>query len=81
MTQPNCDQIDAFVTVFNYLGLKVKGVVDDLLGDGFQQQASSSWWKSVDQFTMNVGDPQEGFLVLKLRFLRFIKKRLKSKLS
>ncbi|KAG6433141.1 hypothetical protein SASPL_104749 [Salvia splendens] len=54
--EPNVNQIDALVAAW-LLGSEGQGVADVLFGDyGFSGKLARTWFKSVDQLPMNVGD-------------------------
>lgn len=54
--QPYLDQIDALVAAW-LPGTEGEGVADVLFGDyGFSGKLPHTWFKSVDQLPMNVGD-------------------------
>lgn len=54
--QPYIDLIDAFVAAW-LPGTEGQGVADVLYGDyGFTGKLARTWFKSVDQLPMNVGD-------------------------
>ncbi|KAL6527885.1 hypothetical protein OROMI_029696 [Orobanche minor] len=55
--QPDLAQIDALVAAW-LPGTEGQGVADVLFGDyGFTGKLARTWFKSVDQLPMNVGDP------------------------
>ncbi|KAL0369456.1 UNVERIFIED_CONTAM: Beta-glucosidase BoGH3B [Sesamum angustifolium] len=55
--EPYLDQIDALVAAW-LPGTEGQGVADVLFGDyGFTGKLARSWFKTVDQLPMNVGDP------------------------
>ncbi|KAK6787941.1 hypothetical protein RDI58_016466 [Solanum bulbocastanum] len=55
--EPYVDKIDALVAAW-LPGTEGKGVADVLFGDyGFTGKLARTWFKSVDQLPMNVGDP------------------------
>lgn len=55
--KPYVDMMDAFVAAW-LPGTEGRGVADVLFGDyGFSGKLSRTWFKSVDQLPMNVGDP------------------------
>ncbi|XP_071910837.1 uncharacterized protein [Coffea arabica] len=55
--QPYLDQIDALVAAW-LPGTEGQGVADVLFGDyGFSGKLPRTWFKTVDQLPMNVGDP------------------------
>ncbi|KAJ0784513.1 putative glucan 1,3-beta-glucosidase [Helianthus annuus] len=57
VVQPFIDTIDALVAAW-LPGTEGQGVVDVLFGDyGFTGKLARTWFKSVDQLPMNVGDP------------------------
>ncbi|KAI7747350.1 LOW QUALITY PROTEIN: hypothetical protein M8C21_007983 [Ambrosia artemisiifolia] len=57
VVQPFIDTIDAFVAAW-LPGTEGQGVTDVLFGDyGFTGKLARTWFKSVDQLPMNVGDP------------------------
>ncbi|XP_071705657.1 uncharacterized protein [Rutidosis leptorrhynchoides] len=57
VVQPYVDTIDALVAAW-LPGTEGQGVTDVLFGDyGFTGKLARTWFKSVDQLPMNVGDP------------------------
>nr|XP_043609108.1 beta-glucosidase BoGH3B-like [Erigeron canadensis] len=57
VVQPFVDTIDALVAAW-LPGTEGKGITDVLFGDyGFTGKLARTWFKSVDQLPMNVGDP------------------------
>lgn len=55
--QPYLEKIDALVAAW-LPGTEGQGVVDNLFGDyGFTGKLARTWFKTVDQLPMNVGDP------------------------
>ncbi|XP_057959436.1 uncharacterized protein LOC131151936 isoform X2 [Malania oleifera] len=55
--QPYIDRIDAIVAAW-LPGTEGQGIADVLFGDyGFTGKLSRTWFKTVDQLPMNVGDP------------------------
>ncbi|XP_076890164.1 uncharacterized protein LOC143541153 [Bidens hawaiensis] len=57
VVQPNVETIDALVAAW-LPGTEGQGVTDVLFGDyGFTGKLARTWFKSVDQLPMNVGDP------------------------
>ncbi|KAH7666314.1 Glucan 1,3-beta-glucosidase protein, partial [Dioscorea alata] len=55
--EPYVDMIDALVAAW-LPGTEGQGVADVLFGDyGFSGKLSRTWFKTVDQLPMNVGDP------------------------
>lgn len=55
--QPYLDQIEALVAAW-LPGTEGQGVADVLFGDyGFSGKLPRTWFKTVDQLPMNVGDP------------------------
>lgn len=56
MIEPYLSAIDAFVAAW-LPGSEGQGIADVLFGDyGFTGKLSRTWFKSVDQLPMNVGD-------------------------
>ncbi|XVF47056.1 hypothetical protein PTKIN_Ptkin03bG0078500 [Pterospermum kingtungense] len=57
LVMPHLDQVDAFVAAW-LPGTEGQGVADVLFGDyGFTGKLPRTWFKTVDQLPMNVGDP------------------------
>ncbi|XVE59716.1 hypothetical protein DITRI_Ditri05aG0068600 [Diplodiscus trichospermus] len=57
LVMPHLEQVDAFVAAW-LPGTEGQGVADVLFGDyGFSGKSPRTWFKTVDQLPMNVGDP------------------------
>lgn len=57
LVMPHLDQVDALVAAW-LPGTEGQGVADVLFGDyGFTGKSPRTWFKTVDQLPMNVGDP------------------------